>query len=124
MSSWRVDGEIGSGPGSTWCGGNEQGERRQKGEGKGQGRWGGRVGPVCMLFDLTAVHVVWFGIKNGCLPYVPVPVVMLLVRRLLQLLPLGLWCMVVATPPSGHSCAGNLCNTVGAAMRYGEGVSD
>ena len=86
----------------------ERGGRR----GRGKGRWGGRVGPVCMLFDLTAVHVVWVGIKNGCLPYVPVPVVMLLVRRLLQLLPLGLWCMVVATPPSGHSCAGNLCNTV------------
>ena len=52
--------ERGSGPGSTWCGGNEQGERRQTGEGKGQGRWGGRVGPVCMLFDLTiTVHVVW-----------------------------------------------------------------
>jgi hypothetical protein len=49
MSSWRVDGERGSGPGSTWCGGNEQGERRQKGEGKGQGRWGGRVGPMHAL---------------------------------------------------------------------------
>ena len=81
----------------------ERGGRKEAGEIRADG--GGTRNALCVTC-VSSVFVLCLalgvregggvGIKNGCVPYVLVPVPMLAMRRLLKLLPLGLWCVVVA----------------------------